>query len=246
MQITERQQKILDIVVRDYIRLVKPISSKYIEKKYNLNVSPATIRNDLKELVDRGYLIQPHTSAGRAPSDKGYRYFVNKLLNSKRQSLNDQLVDDVHSIKQKMENQLEFLRGLTKFLATLSSSLTYSYLPEEDLFWKEGFEETLLYPEFKNVKKIRSFIKLIKEFENNLVERLSEDLVENQLKIYIGKESPLGNSDFSILVSKYTISENKEGIIALLGPKRMPYDKNIILINSLVKLIENNHDERRK
>ena len=234
--------------MKDYIDTVSPISSSHIEKNYSLGVSPATIRNDLKELIDKGYLLQPHTSAGRVPSDKGYRYFVNKLLRRREVVTNKDIAKRVRSLEKRMENEVKFLRELTGFLAGLSSSLTYSYLKEKDLLWKEGFEETLHDPEFKEIEKVHSFLNFVKEFERSFEDSFSKDIDRGEVKIYIGKENPLENKDFSILVSKCKFSDNTEGMVALLGPKRMAYDKNISLINSLVKLLESDdgREKRRK
>ncbi len=245
MDITKRQQKILEIVVRDYIDLVEPISSHHIEKKYDLGVSPATIRNDMKELIEKGYLTQPHTSAGRIPTDKGYRYFVNKLLKRKRALESRDLARQMKILEKRIDNEVKFLRELTGFLAGLSSSLAYSYLSKEDLFWKEGLEETFHYPEFEDIRKIHSFLNLVKDFEERFMEEFSHDLESREVKIYIGKESPLHNDDFSILVSKYSFPGDRDGYIALLGPKRMAYDRNISLVNSLVKLLEKGYDKRK-
>lgn len=77
----KRQEEILKAVVKDYINLAEPVGSKIIYEKYNLGISPATIRNELSELEEEGYLVQPHTSAGRVPTDKGYRFYVDFLMN---------------------------------------------------------------------------------------------------------------------------------------------------------------------
>jgi len=79
-QLSDRQRNILRYVVQEYIKLATPIGSKLIADTYNLGVSPATIRNDMALLEELGYLMQPHTSAGRVPTEAGYRYFVEKLM----------------------------------------------------------------------------------------------------------------------------------------------------------------------
>ena len=80
MQITKRQEKILNSVIKEYIRFALPVSSQSLEEKYNFDVSPATLRNEMQVLSDLDYLLQPHTSAGRIPTDKGYRFFVNQIF----------------------------------------------------------------------------------------------------------------------------------------------------------------------
>jgi heat-inducible transcriptional repressor len=80
MDLTERQQSLLALIVRAYTETAKPIGSKKLLDRYNLNISSATVRNEMAMLTDAGYLRQPHTSAGRVPTEAGYRYFVRGLL----------------------------------------------------------------------------------------------------------------------------------------------------------------------
>ncbi|MFA5880601.1 MAG: heat-inducible transcriptional repressor HrcA [Eubacteriales bacterium] len=84
MTLDERKQKILQALIKDYISSAEPVGSRTIAKKYDLGVSPATIRNEMADLEDLGYIEQPHTSAGRIPSDRGYRYYVDCLMKKKR------------------------------------------------------------------------------------------------------------------------------------------------------------------
>lgn len=78
--LTERQKLILALIIRDYIETAQPIGSRYLVENYNLNVSSATVRNDMLALTETGYLRQPHTSAGRIPTEDGYRFFVRQLM----------------------------------------------------------------------------------------------------------------------------------------------------------------------
>lgn len=78
--LTERQRSILALIVQEYVRLARPIGSEYLVEHYHLMMSPATVRNEMVTLTDMGYLRQPHTSAGREPTEEGYRYFVGRLL----------------------------------------------------------------------------------------------------------------------------------------------------------------------
>ena len=84
MELTERKRQILKVVVEDYIRSAEPVGSKTIAARMGGSVSSATIRNELADLVDLGYLEQPHTSAGRVPSPKGYRLYVNELMEQQK------------------------------------------------------------------------------------------------------------------------------------------------------------------
>jgi len=234
MTITERQGEILNRIVEDYIGLAQPISSEFLEKKHKFSVSPATIRIEMQRLTDGGFIFQPHISAGRVPTDKGYRFFVDNLLKSEISEFED--VFEIEDIFQKAGKDIFKLASrLTKFLAEESSSLTILNLLERDFFWKEGWEEILREPEFEEKDLISHFTKLLESFEEN-IENLK---INSGIKIYIGKENPFSKTkDFSIISSRCHLPEGEEGIISLLGPKRMAYDRNISLINSFKKILE--------
>ena len=80
MELNERKMKILKAVVKDYIETAEAVGSRTISKKHNLGVSAATIRNEMADLEELGYLVQPHTSAGRVPTEKGYKLYVDLLM----------------------------------------------------------------------------------------------------------------------------------------------------------------------
>ena len=80
--LSERQQVVLRLIIQEYVNSATPVSSKTISADYNLGVSSATIRNEMAALEEMGYLTHPHTSAGRIPTEAGYRYFVQKLINT--------------------------------------------------------------------------------------------------------------------------------------------------------------------
>ncbi len=231
MKITERQGEILNRIVREYIELAQPVSSQLIEKNYDFSICPATIRIEMQKLTDKGFLLQPHTSAGRVPTDKGYRFFVDELL---KKELEDFELEDWFTGE--IDDTIKFIQLLTKNLALASQSLVLSYFEKEKICWKEGWEEILKTPEFREENYIISFTGLLESFEKNI-----EDLKLNSgIKIYIGRENPWKSAkDFSIISSRCYLPGDGQTIISLLGPKRMNYDRNIGLINSLTRLSEN-------
>jgi len=248
MIVTERQKEILNRIVADYIDLAQPVSSEFLEEKHHFGICPATIRIEMQKLTDTGFLYQPHTSAGRVPTDKGYRFFVDNLFarqNFVKQNLGGfekgfpkekTLLKVEDLIEREMGDGVRFLQSLTKNLASFSSnSLALGYLFDEDLFWKEGWEDVLGEPEFKETKVITDFADVIKHFEKEI-----EDIkINSGIKVYIGKENPFSKvKDFSIIISKCHFPNDGKGVLAIAGPKRMAYDKNINSLNSLTKLLE--------
>ncbi len=236
-ELTERQKVILEIVIREHIGIASPISSGFIEKKYNLGISPATIRAELYELIEKGYLYQPHTSSGRVPTDKGYRFFVDLLAEEELKELEKKLTREIRKMQEEIKGKMRFMREFTRFLAHTSSGLTVSYFPKENVLFKEGWEEVFQGPEFENIKKIHDFTGMVNDFETN-IDFFLEDNKEKCVRVYIGGETPFSKKrDFSILISPCKIMR-KKGLLAIIGPKRMAYDRNIGLVNAIIKMLK--------
>lgn len=239
MQLTQRQEEILDKLVEDYINLARPVSSKLLEKRHNFGLSPATLRIEMQKLTDAGFLAQPHTSAGRVPTDKGYRFFVNNLLENKAEKLKD--ASPISRLSVATEDEFEFADQITKFLAETSSNFGFLHFLDEHISWKEGWEEIFDEPEFTDRGFISDFAKFLDNFEKQV-----DDLAENPgVRIYIGRESLLPRSgDFSIILTKCLLPpDGREAVLSILGPKRMDYRKNINLINSLTEALAETREE---
>lgn len=119
MQLSERQEKILLAVIEEYINTAEPVGSRTIARKYNLNVSPATIRNEMNDLENMGFLEQPHTSAGRVPADKGYRYYVDHLMEKTMLSARD-----IRFITERLNRKLKEIEEVVKVTADTISQMT--------------------------------------------------------------------------------------------------------------------------
>ena len=232
MEITKRQKLILDRVIKEYINNAEPISSQLLEKNYSFDICPATIRIEMQKLTDGGYLLQPHTSAGRVPTDKAYRSFVNNFFEEEFSRFNEDFFDEIEQIEKDLKGSLKFIQILTKRVAELTSGIAISYLSKEGIILKEGWEEILKEPEFKDTDYLAKFMKIM----DNIEEDIEEFEIPSEMKVYIGKEIPLsGARDFSLIISPCNFNYNSEGSLAILGPKRMAYSKNIGLIKSITK-----------
>ena len=124
-ELTERQEKILYAVIQNYLETGEPVGSRTISKYTDLNLSSATIRNEMADLEELGYIVQPHTSSGRIPSDKGYRFYVNRLMNEK-----DQEISDMQEMMiQKTERMEKVLKQVVKVLAAKTEYATMISAP---------------------------------------------------------------------------------------------------------------------
>ena len=129
--ISERQSKILNYLIKEYLDSAEPVSSSLLKKKTGLDISPATIRNDLQELMEQGYIAQPHTSAGRVPTDKGYKYFV-EISFSQAPRMTHFISREMEQAKKKIDQELELARALMNSLSHRSSTLSYTRFEEKD------------------------------------------------------------------------------------------------------------------
>src|SRR5581483_2587704 len=120
--LTPRQIQILKYIVKDYIDTAEPVGSETLEKKYDLGVSPATIRNEMAEMVRLGYLSKPHTSAGRVPTSKALKMYVNDLMKAKELSVADE-VEAKEKVWDVRAREDRFLREITRALAQKTKSL---------------------------------------------------------------------------------------------------------------------------
>lgn len=230
MIINERQKEILKMVIDSYVDLAEPISSEHLKRKYKFSFSSATIRAEMQKLTDMGYLYQLYTSAGRVPTDKGYRFFVNSL--KEERILNQTTEREVREIRREIESHLSFLR----LFSSLSSGLVLSYKEGVNKFNKEGLRVTFNDPEFSDVQRIKDFLLMIESIEESIEDF---NLDNESAQIYIGEEAPIaGSGDFSIIMSKCIFTDNEDGLIAIVGPKRMPYHRNICLIEWVVKILK--------
>ncbi|MBU2028687.1 DeoR family transcriptional regulator [Patescibacteria group bacterium] len=229
-----RQQKILAAVVNEYTNTAIPVGSKVLVDKYNFKLSPATIRNDMNDLEKAGLLHQPHISSGRIPTDKGYRYFVEKIMPEQKLTLAEQKKLQMEILKLRAQ-KTRLSRTTAKLLSSLSGSLAISG-GKEDLS-DFGMHELLENPEFKDADEFCKIADVMDYIDEN-IDTLLKSVKEGETRIFIGKENPLKQlPNCSMLVSPYKTKSGGKAVLALIGPKRMKYAKNKSLIDYMKKLL---------
>lgn len=229
MQITDRQKLILDKLIEEYIVSAQPVSSQSLEEKYNFGFSPATIRSEMSKLTEAGYLSQPHTSAGRVPSDKGYRFYVNNLLSEKRAEKPD--LREMPDLAK--EDEIQLLQSITKDLADSSSALAFTF--SDKVFWKDGWNRIFKEPEFRESDLLETFTDFLDDFERDI----QDFELGSEMKVFIGRENPFNDiKDFSIIISQCNFPKKEKGYLGIVGPKRMAYEKSIDSINNLKEILK--------
>lgn len=228
MELEERQRSILNAAVLEYIRTARPVASRELAREFGLRISPATIRNELVELDQQGFLEQPHTSAGRIPTDKGYRFFVDNLADDEELGSDEErMIRQVFAIRE----QDEFVRELAKAISRISRAFAAAGIAEGDLFCESGFSEILQEPEFADVARVRAFGRLADFLNEGLAEILP--LAEED-RIWIGEENPWEEArQCSLLLSRWEHPAGFSGFISIIAPTRTDYSKHKAVISRL-------------
>ena len=231
---TQRQEKILAIIVETYIKKAMPTASEYLSKKFIPKLSSATIRNEMVKLTDTGYLFQYYASAGRVPTNKGFQYYIKNLLD--RQDLLPLEKKILVNIKRENELPSILAKQVAKQMAKFAQELSVLALDYNN-FYYTGLSYLLSQPEFNQPEAVYNISRVI----DNLDEIMSNifDSVEGQTKVLIGRKNPFGNLCGAI-ITKCQLSKRKNHILfGILGPARMDYNKNIALVNYVKKLLSN-------
>ena len=231
-----RKDRILAIVIGRYIKTVSPVGSQYITEEHNLDVSPATVRNILADLEEEGYLTHPHTSAGRMPTQRGYRYYVDHLMHEIQL-----LEEEKRKISQEYKRQARQLEDLVEKTSQVISDLTHytSIVSLDDgdntRIICKGTSYVVGYPDSTDILKIQAILKVLEEKER-LMELINRTL-EKKIEIYIGHEMALKDMESCSLAISHFEKDGMKGRIAVLGPTRMQYDRVVSTLDYISQLL---------
>jgi transcriptional regulator of heat shock response len=228
-----RQQKILAAIVKEYSETATPVGSKELAEKYNFKESSATIRNEMAALEKEGYISQPHKSAGRVPTDKGYRFFVNELMRRFELSEKERRLMKSELLKLQVQHEQQG-RSISSLLSQVSGQAAFALLPNQSS--ATGLSHIIGEPEFTDPK----IMKQVAELLENIDETASKLVHKKELTVeaIIGGESPVPvPKNLSLIVSNIKMKDGKKGVIGIIGSKRMSYAKNLSIIEYLSKLI---------
>ena len=221
----ERLSDILEASVREFIRTGEPISSGRLYERFNFGIRPARIRSELQELTDQGFLEQPYHSAGRVPSDRGYQFFVEKVLTDepRRASLERTLGNLFH--KAEWENLLESLSDEFGILSVINDY-------DRGQVYKEGLDALVDNLELESPSEIRQIIRDFEQLEERLAAVRSMMTKNGAVSVFIGRKSPITKSpQLSVIAEEYG-DEGKNVLLLAIGPKRMDYQKVISIFRN--------------
>lgn len=227
--LSDRRQRVLRALIEEYVSHAMPVGSKTIAEQYHLGVSSATVRNELSALEEAGYITQPHTSAGRIPTDAGYREFVDDLLQTSdlsaemRDSMESKMRASADALDNLMKQVSEELTRLTDCLSIVGCMNDGA--AETSLAKKErlGLSSLMRKPEFQESS---SLLPLMEILEDDTVYFKAFDeaaSASDGFAVRIGRENEDSNLVcVSVVAGLYGYGDS-QGVVAVIGPKRMDY-----------------------
>lgn len=232
---TERQAAILAAIIEQYAEVAAPVGSVMLAKLFG--VSSATIRSEMARLEEMGFISQPHTSAGRVPTDKGYRFYVNRLTEAAEQTV---AVPDrsARAIEARVASSSggktdRAIRSAVDSLADLTRNLGLATIG--DNIYLSGIGNLFSQPEFLQGDHVQSVARLI----DNLDPWLREAAPNEPLNVYIGAENPIGKtSGASLIISRFRSPYSDRSYIGVLGPTRQSYARVMRLVRHAGAMLE--------
>ncbi|MBR3365651.1 transcriptional regulator [Candidatus Saccharibacteria bacterium] len=242
MNLTERQKEILFAIIEEYSEMAAPVGSVTLAKLFD--VSSATIRAEMAKLENLGLIAQPHTSAGRIPTDAGYRLYVNSMTEEVDREIDEgefyasplqsrlgspsSLDRSAHALEIRVSSQSRAdyaIRGAVDSLVELTGNLGLATIGDQ--LYLSGISRLFTQPEFSDSERVQAVAKLL----DNLEPWLKEAAPGDPLNIFIGQENPIGKSSgVSLIISKFRSPYSDNSYIGVLGPTRQNYSRVMSLV----------------
>lgn len=237
--LTARQTSLLKTIIDEYISTADAVGSEKLDKKYNLGLSPATIRNEMVALTHAGYLKQPHTSAGRVPTPTAMKFYINQLMEEKQMSLVDEVKakEEVWDSRDKIDDLMD---EATHALAARTKSLAVAALKDKnqkDKFWYAGHSYIFNNPEFAEVAACQNLFSIFEEMDK--MDRLFFGFqTASPLDVLFGEELGWPELAPTGIISTHFNVKGQPGALGVIGPARADYGTMIPILRYFGNLIE--------
>lgn len=230
---TERQIAILTAIIEQYAEVAAPVGSVTLAKLFN--VSSATVRSEMAKLEELDLIAQPHTSAGRIPTDKGYRFYVNLLTN--QSEVTPELDRSTRAIEARVSTHGtradRAIRSAVDSLVDLTQNLGLATIGDE--LYLSGMGNLFSQPEFLQGTNAQSVARLL----DNLEPWLREAAPNEPLNVFIGSENPIGKSSgATLIISRFRSPYSDHSYIGVLGPTRQSYARVMRLVRQTGAMLE--------
>lgn len=229
----ERKSAIFGAIIKEHVNKGNTVASKVLVDKYDFKLSPATMRNEMSELEKEGYIFQPHTSAGRIPTEKGWKYYIenfieNKPIIKKHKDVLDKI------LAEKGISHETAVKRVSKGLAEISKDAVFvGFSP--DNFYYTGLSHLFKNPEFQKLDLVQHISEVVDHLDEVITDMFDEVSESDQERVLIGSDNPFG-AECSTIITGFRNERNEPGVFGVLGPMRMNYENNMSLIKYAKKI----------
>lgn len=230
---TERQVRILAAIIEQYAEVASPVGSVMLAKLFG--VSSATVRSEMAQLEEMGFIEQPHTSAGRVPTDKGYRFYVNTLTEAQAAEPPqlDRSARAIEARVQGIDRADKVIRRAVDSLVDLTQNLGLATIGDE--LYMNGIGNLFSQPEFLQGNTVQNMARLL----DNIEPWLRETAPNEPLNVFIGSENPIGKSSgATLIISRFRSPYSDKSYIGVLGPTRQSYNRVMRLVQQTGNMLE--------
>lgn len=235
----ERQHKLLLAIVDNFIRTTLPVGSRTIVREYKFKLSPATVRSEMANLEEKGLICQPYTSAGRVPTAKGYRFFVEtiKISQAEEKLAKTAFQEQTKLYRQNLDRQQVY--RAVDILSRVVDNIAFATLPENNQTLFLGLSNVLRQPEFVSNPEAAS--RVVEMLEREFVSLVDSLEVDDGVKVFIGEENIIRQfQSCSMLITRYRLG-SRSGYMGVLGPMRMRYSYNKAALEQAKGFFEHQH-----
>ena len=231
---TDRQRAILEAVIREFMKNADAVGSMDLVSRYEIEASPATVRHEMVELADQGYLVKSHCSSGRIPTDLGIKFFINELMKEEPLENTREVKVRIQLSKNRFDEE-KLMSRVLDFLATETGYAAVSLIGNELRY--RGISSLMDYEELRDIDILEVLLKML---ENNaLIKKLMTKEGASDVYVLVGQESNVeGLENCAMVVSGFKGYGGKRGRIGVLGPRRMHYWRVIPAVKTVTDVVE--------
>lgn len=223
----KRKELLLKLIVESYIKTAEPVGSNFLVLKSGLDISAPTVRNEMRELEEQGYLTHPHTSAGRIPTELGYQYYVENLMEADK--IKQRTKNKIEDLVKDEKDDIKKVKGFAKLISEETGEAVIVAFDPDNIYYT-GISSLFAQPEFRDNSSLTSISNIFDNCEDNMEEMFKA--INQEINILIGQKNPFGHS-CGLVATKF----GGQGLLAIIGPTRMDYGESVDLVKFIKELL---------
>jgi len=242
----DRQRALLQAIVQEYIKTARPVGSQALVQEYGFDFSSATIRNDMAALEEEGFIRQPHTSAGRIPTEKGYQYYIRNFLQPRelRPAQKEALSEVVRQPDQpRPSHDQQWIQQLAKTLASLTGQAVIVSADGDQLFYT-GMSHMFRQPEFSGDAELMVSMGEVFDRMGEMMQSM-RTVARDDVRVLVGRENPLSHQ-CSMVLSEFEFDNGRSTMVSIFGPMRMNYDQNVAILEYIETVMKQLNDGKHE